>query len=457
MTDVLRDRQRPTRPASATGSPSVVVHGALAALAAAVSGLAVLAAVVLVAWVADARAGSSGADAVRAAADAWLLAHGGGLRLPAGRIAGLPLGLTLLAAVVLHRAGASLARAVDVTDLRSAGRATGALTAVYGLTAALVARVAATGTASASAVLAGMGAALLAGLAGGLGVIRGADLSDALRAAVPAPVPALVRAAGVAVLGLLAAGLLLVLVSLGGHAGRVGDLAGALDPGLVGGVVLLVGCVLLLPNAAVWAAAYAAGPGFAVGVGTGISPFSAVLGPVPAFPLLAALPQDGSPPPAVRAVLLLPVLAGVAAGVVLVRSLPADPSAPTDPAPTDPAPTEETAPAGRDGARHRMLRAAGWGLATGLAAAAALALLAALAGGQLGDGYLAAVGPSPWRVLLALGLEIGAPAAITAALLPARGEGRAGAAARGSTGRAAAAGTAASGGFGPSQPTPDEE
>ncbi|MFL6130039.1 MAG: DUF6350 family protein, partial [Mycobacteriales bacterium] len=186
---------------------------------------------------------------------------------------------------------------------------------------------------------------------------------------------------------------------LGVHAGRVGDLARTLDPGLVGGGVLVVGCILLLPNAALWAVAYAAGPGFAVGVGTGISPFAAVLGPVPAFPLLAALPQDGSPPPAVRAVLLLPVLAGVAAGVVLVRSLPPE-------------------PATTDGARHRMLPAAGWGLVAGLAAAVALTLLAAVAGGRLGDGYLAAVGPSPWQVALALALEVGAPAAITAAVLP---------------------------------------
>lgn len=401
VTDVLRDRQRPTPPRPAAESPSVVVHGALAAFVAALSGLAVLAAVVLVAWVADARSGSSGTDAVRAAADAWLLAHGGGLSLPSGRVTGVPLGLTLLAAVVLHRAGASLARAVDVSDLRAAGRATGALAVVYGLTAAVVARIAATGTAASSAVLAGTGAAVLAGLAGGLGVVRGADLSDALRAALPPRVPALATAAGTAVLGLLAAGLLLVLAALGAHAGRVGDLAGALDPGLVGGGVLLVGCVLLLPNAALWAAAYAVGPGFAIGVGTGISPFSAAFGPVPAFPLLAALPPDGTPPPAVRAVLLLPVLAGVAAGVVLVRSLPPEPGT-------------------ADGTLPRMLRAAGWGLAAGLAAAAALTLLATLAGGRLGDGYLAAVGPSPWRVLLAAAVEIGVPAAITAALLPVR-------------------------------------
>ena len=194
----------------------------------------------------------------------------------------------------------------------------------------------------------------------------------------PDRVPALAAAAGAAVLGLLAAGLLLVLVSLGVHAGRIGDLTGALDPGLVGGVVLVLGCVLLLPNAAVWAGAYAAGPGFAVGTGTGVSPFDAVLGPVPAFPLLAALPQDGSPPPAVRAVLLLPVLAGVLAGGCWSgrcrRSGPG---------------RRRGRHAAPDAARRRL------GLAAGAVAAVALALLAALAGGRLGGGYLAAVGPSP--------------------------------------------------------------
>jgi len=45
-------------------------------------------------------------------------------------------------------------------------------------------------------------------------------------------------------------------------------------------------------------------------------------------------------------------------------------------------------------------------------------VLAALAGGALGPGYLAAVGPSGWRVFLALAVELAVPAAITAALLP---------------------------------------
>ena len=46
------------------------------------------------------------------------------------------------------------------------------------------------------------------------------------------------------------------------------------------------------------------------------------------------------------------------------------------------------------------------------------AVLAVLAGGALGPGYLAAVGPSGWQVALALAVEVGVPAAVTAALVP---------------------------------------
>jgi hypothetical protein len=109
-----------------------------------------------------------------------------------------------------------------------------------------------------------------------------------------------------------------------------------------------------------------------------------------------------------------PADAGSAAGAgVTGRAERADEAAAADRAPG--AEAAESA----EGSMRRMLRTAGWGLAAGFAAAAALTLLAALAGGRLGDGYLAAVGPSPWQVLLALGLEVGVPAAITAALLPA--------------------------------------
>jgi Family of unknown function (DUF6350) len=380
----------------------VVLHGSLVAAAAALSGLATLAAVVLVAWVADAGPGSTGADAVRAAADAWLLAHGGGLTVPAGHLRGIPLGLTVLAAVVLHRAGASLARAVEVPDLPAAGRAVAALAVPYALLAAAVAEVAGTGTAASSAPLAGIGALLLAAVAGGHGVLRAAGLGPALVRRVPSWLPAVARAVLAGVAALVAAGLALLLVVLVGRAGRFAELVGALQPGFVGGVILLLGCVLLLPNGALWTVAYAAGPGFTVGAGTGVSPFGVTLGPVPSFPLLAALPGDGVPAPVVRAVLLLPVLAGVLAGWVVGRRLPAASGPGRLPA----------LPTGR------AARPATYGLLAGALVALVTAVLAVLAGGALGPGYLAAVGPSGWQVAAALAVEVAVPAAVTAALVP---------------------------------------
>ena len=55
-----------------------------------------------------------------------------------------------------------------------------------------------------------------------------------------------------------------------------------------------------------------------------------------------------------------------------------------------------------------------WGLGCGAAAGAVLGVLAAFSGGPLGNGRLAAVGPSGWQVALVAALEIGIASAITA-------------------------------------------
>jgi len=48
---------------------------------------------------------------------------------------------------------------------------------------------------------------------------------------------------------------------------------------------------------------------------------------------------------------------------------------------------------------------------------ALVAALCALSGGPLGGGRLTAVGPSPWKVGLAVVLEVAIPAAATAAVV----------------------------------------
>ncbi|WP_223243304.1 DUF6350 family protein, partial [Streptomyces sp. CBMA123] len=126
--------------------------------------------------------------------------------------------------------------------------------------------------------------------------------------------------AGVAGAGLVAAGGLLVAVSAVLDAVSGGGRGMAL---LGGGPVALVGLLLLtvalLPNAVLWGAAYALGPGFEVGAGSLVSPGGTRLGPVPDFPLFALLPQEG--PGGWRlAALLLPLLAGLVPAVLIGRA-----------------------------------------------------------------------------------------------------------------------------------------
>lgn len=66
----------------------------------------------------------------------------------------------------------------------------------------------------------------------------------------------------------------------------------SLQPGIFGGALLLLLNILYLPSAAVAAASYFAGSGFAVGIGSLISPLWYHLGQIPALPLLGTLPTS---------------------------------------------------------------------------------------------------------------------------------------------------------------------
>jgi len=187
---------------------------------------------------------------------------------------------------------------------------------------------------------------------------------------------------------LLAGGALLAAASVTLHAGRVTSLATATHPGLLGGLALLLLGLALVPNAAVWGLAWCAGPGFAVGAGTSVGPWSATLGPVPDFPLLGALPSGPAPSWLGVAALLVPLAAGGLGGLVVARRL--------------------------SGAtlRHAALE----GALVAPCLAAAVALLALLSGGPLGDGRLTAVGPSPWKAGLAVLAEALLPSVAAAVL-----------------------------------------
>ena len=389
MTQTVERRapSRPQPPVRRSGA-SILAPGATAAAWAVGAGLVAFAVPVLLAWAADSRSGSGATAAARTAGQFWLLAHGASLSIPRGVIALVPLGLTAVPLTLLHRAGRHSARTAEIRAVTPGVRLVLAVAVPYALAAALLTAVFATRSVAPNPVRALLGAFVVAVLGAGSGVVREAGLLRALR---PFPVRArrLACGTGVAVGTLLAGGSALVTVALAVHGDRASSLSGASAPGLAGGVALLLLGVLLVPNAAIWGLSWLVGPGFAVGIGTTVAPLGTSLGAVPAFPLLAALPGGEAPLWAALAGGVVPLVAGVLAGLIVVRRLPATSS---------------------------WLTAAGEAAYVGPSAGLACAALALLSGGSLGGGRLTQVGPSPWKVGVAVALEIAVPAAMTAAV-----------------------------------------
>ena len=356
------------------------------------AGLAIVTLPVVAGWIAAPHAGAGLPAVLRTAAALWLVGHHVGFTFRgAGRIGLLPLGLVLLPGALLWRAGRWVVRAGGVARLRHVGYAAVALAVPYAALAGLLALASRSATESSSVTQAFTCGLLLALVAGGLGGARAL-----------APWPKLIgllaprqRSVVVAVTGALAvlvtAGAVLGAATLAAHLHEATMLQRLLKPDAVGLVLLLLLQLSYLPNAVVWGIAYAVGPGFAFGSATVVAPTGSALAKLPALPMLAALPAGVHPamPGWVQpAVLALPYLAGAVGGLLLVR--------------TAPALTLDAAPV--------------WGLICGVVSGGVLALLAAASGGPLGDGRLAAVGPSPWQVGIVATLEIGVSAAVAAGL-----------------------------------------
>ncbi|PBC84507.1 hypothetical protein SAMN05216511_2704 [Streptomyces sp. KS_16] len=389
-------------------------------------GLGALAVAVLLLWVASPAPDSGPSRALHLAADLWLMAHGGALQRTTGHLAApvavTPLLLAVLPVWLLHRAARhTLATAADArtgpgvvpgTGPGSAADDTlavlprtllGALLTGYLLIAAAVLVYASAGQLSAEplSVLASVPATALATLAGtGWFLLRhpGADLLPAwaLRAgaAVPGGLRSLLggprfavaaRAAGVALGALLVSGALLTLLSLGLHAGRVRDDLLRLAPDWASHATVLLLCLVLLPNAAVWGAAYALGPGFTVGAGSTVGPLGTSPPPaLPRLPLLGGLPDAGPGYPLTWAVAVVPLIAGVLLARSVARSV-----------------TRSALAHGAVGHPWSWwTTACAAALGAGLCGAVT-AVLAGLSGGALGTGALAVFGPSWWRTGLA--------------------------------------------------------
>jgi Family of unknown function (DUF6350) len=368
----------------------LAVTGAIAACAAAGIGIAVLTMLVLVGWIAAPHAGLGLTGVLRTAALLWLIGHHVGFALPGvGRIGMLPLGLVLLPGALLWRAGRWVVRAGGVRGLGHVGYAALALAVPYAMVAAALALASSSARASPSLSQAVVCSFLLALTAGCLGGAREIAPWKELTALLPDRLRSLTVGTAGSLAVLTAAGGLLAGASLAAHLGEFREVNEALAPGAVGAVLLLLAQLAYVPNAVAWAISFTLGPGFAFGTGTVIAPTGSALGQLPAFPMLAALPHgvhSAVPPVVSAAVLAVPYLAGVFGGLLTIRAAPVL--------------ALEAAPL--------------WGFACGTVTGGVLGVVAAFAGGPLGSGRLAAVGPSGWQVGLIAALEVGVAAAVTA-------------------------------------------
>lgn len=389
LSHTAADRSAPLRVEGLARYQPLSLAGAAAAVQALVLGLLTMTLLVLLGWATAAFSGASPAEALRAAAHAWLLAHHTDLAVPGGALRAAPLGLLVLPASLLAVLAARASRAAGVESLRSAVSLVLAAAVPYALLAGVTALLSATEAVRPLPVSAVASAFVLAVTSSAVGVVRESRIGVAVLGRLPWSCLAVARGAVAGVLVLLGGGAALAAASLAAHHERHTALLGVLAPGATDAVPLVVLGALMVPNAALWAAAYALGPGFAVGAGTTVAPGGVVLGVVPVLPWLAALPAPG-PAPAVSLVsLVLPLLAGVVVGAVV---------------------------------RRRTLcltaeSAAGRAALAGGVAGLVLGVLAWLAGGALGSGRMAVLGPSWWQVAVTAASSLALVAGITAGFL----------------------------------------
>ncbi|MDP3209084.1 MAG: DUF6350 family protein, partial [Rhodoglobus sp.] len=147
---------------------------------------------------------------------------------------------------------------------------------------------------------------------------------------------------------------------------------------VLGGAIVTLGQIAFVPNAVIWTASWLVGPGFAVGTGSAVSALGTQLGPIPAIPLLGALPSGSFTFGFLG--LLAPIIAGFLIGAILGPAL-----------------------------RRAVdgIAIAITGILAGVVGGVILGLLAWASAGSIGPGRLENVGPDPWAVGAWTALELG--------------------------------------------------
>ncbi len=362
-------------------SRSLPIAAALGGAGAAVVGLVVCMSVALTGWfLADAGAHGDTTDALRVGADAWLAGHGSHLVLSGVPLGITPLGVTMIVVLIAFRGGRWAARHAQVAgpengkvaDEGAFAVAVATFTCAYVVLAVVTCVLASESGATPVLGRAVLGALLVAALAGGAGLAAGTGKLAGWVDATPGWARDVVVGALAGALWLLVAGAALVGVALLLSFNEAATVLSGLHLSAGDALSYTVVTALFAPNAALLGTSYLLGPGFAFGTGTTVSTGAVSLGVVPAYPVLAALPDEGPTPGWLVVLLAVPALAAALGAAMTLR---------------------RRGPLALDLA---AIRGAGAGLVGGVL----VTLLVAAAGGPLGTGRMADIGAPVGAVLV---------------------------------------------------------
>jgi hypothetical protein len=140
------------------------------------------------------------------------------------------------------------------------------------------------------------------------------DLTGVMEARLPIYLRRAIRPGLWGAFVMFGAGLTLTLIMVLTHLGRIGRLYDTVGADPVGMSMLSLGQLMVLPNVALWAASWMAGPGFGFGAGTAITWSHSNPGLLPLIPALGAMPDPGPLPAGLWLSVLVPVAAGAYVG-----------------------------------------------------------------------------------------------------------------------------------------------
>ncbi|MFC4004453.1 DUF6350 family protein [Prauserella oleivorans] len=251
-----------------------------------------------------------------AAGPGWLAAYQVPLEIGGEPLGVLPLLPTIGVCVLVARTAAGAAQRLGYTAAAQAPILIGVIAGAHALAGGVICVLSAGSSSSADLLTALVVPALLAGLSAAAGVAGRCGLADLVRRYLDPLALHGLRAGALGFAALVTASGFTLFVATAMATSTTGQIVADLAPGAGSAIGLWLLSAGYVPNAVVMALGFVTGPGLSLGEVT-VGPFSYTGGPVPAFPLLAALPEQQAAWWPVF--LLLPAAAGALVGWSLRR------------------------------------------------------------------------------------------------------------------------------------------